>query len=71
MMAMISTAYGPRLATAPRPLFIPSDPAAALAFARYADHRADLLLAQGRREEAERWAHAAFEARARARGGRA
>ncbi len=70
-MTMLSTAYGPRLAAPPRPLLIPTDPATALAFARNAERRADLLLGQGRREEAERWAHAAFEARARARGGRA
>jgi hypothetical protein len=70
-MTMLSTTYDPHLAVPPRPPLIPTDPAAALAFTRYADRRADLLLAQGRRVEAERCAHAAFEARARARGGRA
>ena len=69
--SIFPTTYGPRLAFAPRPLVIPTDPAQALAFAQDADRRADLLLAEGRCDLAERLAHAALEARARASGGRA
>jgi hypothetical protein len=65
----IRTSYGPRLAGLVRPaIVIPSDPAAALAFARRIDREADHHLAEGRRELAERLAHAACEARFRAEG---
>ncbi len=67
----LPTAAGPRLAAAPRPLVFPRDPAAALALAAALDRRADLHLAEGRRELAECLAHAAFECRARATEGRA
>jgi hypothetical protein len=50
---------------------IPSDPAAALEFARRVDREADHHLAEGRRELAERLAHLGCEARCRAAGGRA
>ena len=66
----IRTSYGTRLARPPRPLVIPSQPAAAMAFARRLDREADVLLAQGRQEVAERLSHLAFEARCRAAGGR-
>ena len=67
----ISTSYGTRLAGPPRPLVIPSLPAAMLAFAQRLDREADALLALGRCEVAERLAHLALEARCRAAGERA
>jgi len=70
-MSILSTSAGPRLAFEPRALAIPRDPAAAMAFAKAADRRADALLAVGRPEQAERLAHAALEARCRATGARA
>ena len=66
-----STSAGPRLAFEPCGLTIPSNPTAALAFATRADRRADACLASGRPDQAERLAHAAYEARSRAIGGRA
>lgn len=69
-MNTLSTSAGPRLAFAPRGLTIPRDPTAALLFALDADRRADFLLASGRAEQADRLAHAAYEARCRAIGSR-
>jgi len=70
-MHTLPTSAGARLVSARRPLVIPTDPAAALIFAREADRHADHMLAHGRSEQADRLAHAACEARARANGGRA
>ena len=63
--------FGRGLSIEPRGLTIPSDPAAALAFAIRTDREADALLAAGRFDQAERLSHAALEARARATGCRA
>ena len=63
---LLPTSAGPHLAFAPRPLAFPSNPAAARALAADLDRRAILYLAEGRRELADRLAHAAFECRARA-----
>ena len=61
----------PSVTTSPRlALVIPNNPAAALAFATYADRHADACLANGRPDQAERLAHAAYEARCRAAGNR-
>jgi hypothetical protein len=67
----IATERGRALVSHPRGLTIPDDPAAALAFAVQQDRAADVLLAEGRFEAAERLSHAALEARARATGCRA
>ena len=64
-------AYGRALTSEPAGLTIPTDPAAALAFAISRDREADAALAVGRFEAAERLSHAALEARARATGLRA
>ena len=64
------TQYGYALVCPPRGLTIPTDPDACMDFARKQDRAADVLLAEGRFEAAERLAHAALEARARAMGGR-
>ncbi len=45
---------------------IPTDPEAAMVFAADNDRRADACLANGRTNQAERLAHAAYEARCRA-----
>lgn len=65
------TAYGSALSSVPAGLTIPTNPAAALAFAALRDREADAMLAAGRFEIAERLSHAALEARARATGLRA
>lgn len=67
---MFTTSYGPALTAAPVPLHIPRDPCRAAAFAVQADRSADLAMAEGRIEQAERLAHAALEARCRAGAGR-
>ena len=71
MTAIISTSAGLRLAFHPSPLVIPSDPAAALAFAVQLDRLADLHLSEGRGPTADRLAHLAHEARCRSVGARA
>lgn len=65
------TAYCYALSSVPAGLTIPTDPAAALAFAMSRDREADAMLAAGRFEAAERLSHVALEARARATGLRA
>ena len=70
-ISRIHTAYGSRLAVPPKPINIPSDPIAALAFATRADREADQLLAEGRFLQAERLSHLALEMRCRATGVRA
>lgn len=50
---------------------IPTMPTHALAFAAHLDRRADLLLAEGRHEQAERLSHLASDAREQAREARA
>ena len=67
----MATQFGRALCAAPTQLVIPTDPVAALAFAIRQDRAADLMLAEGRYEAAERLSHAALEARARATGCRA
>ena len=67
----LPTAYGYSLSNEPRGVVIPSDPLDALHFASVIDRRSDACLAEGRTVQAERLAHLAFEARARAMGGRA
>ena len=65
------TAFGYSLSSEPRGTAIPSTPAAALAFASMMDRRADVMLAEGRCQQAERLSHLALEARCRATGERA
>lgn len=48
------TAAGPRLTAPPRIVTVPMTPSEAHGFAAALDHRAELLLAQGQREPAER-----------------
>lgn len=67
----LPTAYGPRLASAPAPLVIPRDPAAALALAATLDREADLHQNEGRAFHADRLSHLALEVRCRATGKRA
>ncbi len=64
-MNILLTSAGRRMACKPRAIVIPRDPTDAMAFAVAADRRADLLLAEGRWLQADRLAHAAYEARAR------
>ncbi len=66
MKHVMPTAAGSRPTYNPLPLVIPADPGQTLAFARWADRRADWALAEGRSVEAERLSHAAYEARCRA-----
>ena len=68
----LPTAYGPRLASAPAPLLIPTDPAAAaLAKAALLDLEATLHQNEGRNFHADRLSHLALEMRCRATGARA
>ena len=60
------TAAGWNFAFRPAPLVIPRDPAAALLFAAHMDRRADAALVENRPDAADRFAHAAYEARRRA-----
>ena len=64
------TSAGYRLAGHPAPIIIPSNPAAALAFAAHADLLAGLHLSEGRGDMADRLSHLAHEARCRAQDAR-
>jgi hypothetical protein len=70
-MNTLPTACGPRLASAPVPLTIPTDPAAALAKAALLEQLADLHQNEGRNWHADRLSHLALELRCRALGVRA
>jgi hypothetical protein len=65
------TQFGRALHSEPHGMTIPTEPAAAMAFAFARDREADAMLAAGRFEQAERLSHAALEARCRATGERA
>lgn len=70
-MNTFPTAYGPRLASTPAPLIIPTDPAAVLARAALLERLADLHQNEGRTWHADRLSHLALELRCRATGDRA
>ena len=63
-----STAFGPRLASAPAVLPFPADPAAALARAALLERLADLHQHEGRVWHADRLSHLALELRWQALG---
>lgn len=71
MFIPMPTAFGPRLTYHPARLYIPTDPVAAMQFARDLDRVADWHLSEGRRGDADRLSNLALEARARAAGGAA